>query len=132
MTKQRNVRAQRIYEDPTPQDGRRVLVDRLWPRGISKQAANLDDWAKAVAPSTELRRWYGHDPAKFAEFKRRYAAELSDDEHADAWDQLVDAAGAGPVTLLTATKDLDHSEAAVLAEWLATGRVPDREQATDR
>jgi uncharacterized protein YeaO (DUF488 family) len=123
MTKQRNVRAQRIYDDAAPQDGQRILVDRLWPRGISKQAANLDEWAKAVAPSTELRRWYGHDPVRFAEFKRRYAAELTDDEHAAAWHKLVEAAGDGPVTLLTATKDLDHSEAAVLAEWLVDGQV---------
>jgi uncharacterized protein YeaO (DUF488 family) len=123
MTKQRNVRAQRIYDDAAAQDGQRILVDRLWPRGISKQAANLDEWAKAVAPSTELRRWYGHDPARFAEFKRRYAAELTDDEHAVAWDRLVDAASRGPITLLTATKDLDHSEAAVLAQWLVDGQV---------
>jgi uncharacterized protein YeaO (DUF488 family) len=121
MTKSQDVRARRVYEEPSPEDGRRILVDRLWPRGISKQAASLDEWAKAVAPSTELRRWYDHDPAKFAEFKRRYAAELTDDEHAVAWSQLVAAAGQGPVTLLTATKDLDHSEAAVLAGWLAAG-----------
>lgn len=122
MIQERNVRAQRIYEDPSPQDGQRILVDRLWPRGISKQAAKLDDWAKAVAPSTDLRRWYGHDLAKFAEFKRRYAAELTDGEHATAWHRLIEAADEGPITLLTATKDLDHSEAAVLAEWLTAGR----------
>ena len=119
MTKPQNVHTRRVYEEPTPQDGRRILVDRLWPRGISKQAANLDEWAKAVAPSTELRRWYGHDPDKFAEFKRRYAIELTDDEHAGAWNQLIEAADQGPITLLTATKELDRSEAAVLAEWLA-------------
>ena len=126
MTKPQNVRARRVYEAPTPQDGQRILVDRLWPRGISKQAANLDEWAKAVAPSTELRRWYGHDPAKFAEFKRRYAEELGDGERTAAWNRLVEAAGQGPVTLLTATKDLDRSEAAVLAEWLAAGRTVSR------
>ncbi len=119
MTKTHNVHARRVYEEPSPQDGRRILVDRLWPRGISKQAANLDEWAKDVAPSTELRRWYNHDPDKFAEFKRRYAAELKAGQPAAAWNQLVEAAGQGPVTLLTATKDLDHSEASVLAEWLA-------------
>jgi uncharacterized protein YeaO (DUF488 family) len=119
MTKPQNVHARRVYEKPSPQDGRRILVDRLWPRGISKEAANLDEWAKAIAPSTELRRWYGHDPDKFAEFKRRYAIELTDDEHAAAWNQLIEAADQGPITLLTATKELDRSEAAVLAEWLA-------------
>ncbi len=126
MTKPHHVRARRIYSEPSPQDGKRILVDRLWPRGISKQAANFDEWAKAVAPSTELRRWYGHDPAKFAEFKRRYAAELTDDEHTAAWQRLVEAVDRGPITLLTATKDLDHSEAAALAKWLTADGAADR------
>lgn len=114
------IRIRRIYEAPSPKDGLRILVDRLWPRGVSKQAAQLDEWLKAVAPSTGLRRWYGHDPARFGEFKRRYADELRDSEHEQAWRHLVDEAGQGPLTLLTATKDLDRSEAAVLAEWLTS------------
>ena len=122
MSSAANVRIRRIYEAPSPEDGKRILVDRLWPRGVSKEAARLDEWAKAVAPSDELRRWYGHDPAKFAEFKRRYAGELADPEHQAAWRQLVTESTEGVVTLLTATKDLEHSEAAVLAERLASRR----------
>jgi uncharacterized protein YeaO (DUF488 family) len=118
MGKTSNVRLRRIYEASSPQDGTRILVDRLWPRGVSKQAAQIDEWLKAVAPSTDLRRWYGHEPAKFSEFKQRYADELRDSEREQAWQHLVDQAGKGPVTLLTATKDLERSEAAVLAEWL--------------
>src|SRR5271157_5114508 len=70
------VRARRVYDEPQPSDGRRVLVDRLWPRGLAKAAAHVDEWLKAIAPSDELRRWYGHDPAKFDEFRRRYGDEL--------------------------------------------------------
>ncbi|MFI2414758.1 DUF488 domain-containing protein [Streptomyces sp. NPDC018947] len=114
----------RIYEEPSSQDGRRVLVDRLWPRGVSKERAHLDTWLKGVAPSTGLRHWYHHDPGRFAEFRRRYVAELDDPEHEDAVRELCALASHGKVTLLTATKDADHSEAAVLAEWLndRTGR----------
>jgi uncharacterized protein YeaO (DUF488 family) len=93
-------------------------VDRLWPRGLSKDKAHLDEWLKAVAPSDELRRWYGHQPARFAEFKSRYEAELAEPERAEALRHLRDEARAGPVTLLTATKDLDLSQAAVLAGLL--------------
>lgn len=112
------VRARRVYEIPEQSDGKRVLVDRLWPRGLSKEKAHLDEWLKAVAPSDELRRWYGHQPDKFAEFKRRYEAEMSEPERADALRHLRAAARSGPVTLLTATRDLEHSEAAVLADRL--------------
>ncbi|MEU1202400.1 DUF488 family protein [Streptomyces sp. NPDC005813] len=108
----------RVYESPTPKDGKRVLVDRLWPRGVSKSAAHLDEWLKDVAPSTDLRHWYHHDPERFAEFRRRYIAELGDPEHEQAVQELRDLAAHDKVTLLTATKDADHSEAAVLAEWL--------------
>jgi uncharacterized protein YeaO (DUF488 family) len=113
------VRARRVYGEPLPSDGTRVLVDRLWPRGLPKAAAHVDEWAKAVAPSDELRRWYGHDPAKFAEFRRRYSSELDEPERAAALRHLRDLAHEGPVTLLTATKDLDHSQAADLAQRLA-------------
>jgi uncharacterized protein YeaO (DUF488 family) len=112
------VQVRRVYEEPAPQDGARVLVDRLWPRGLRKDAAHLDEWAKDVAPSTELRKWYAHDPAKFAEFCRRYTAELATGAPRAALDQLAARAAAGPVTLLTATRDAAHSEAAVLAGLL--------------
>ncbi|MET9774008.1 DUF488 family protein [Streptomyces sp. NPDC006367] len=108
----------RIYEEPSPQDGKRVLVDRLWPRGVSKERARLDRWLKEVAPSTGLRHWYHHDPGRFAEFRRRYVAELEDPQHEEAAEELRALASDGTVTLLTATKDADHSEAAVLAQWL--------------
>lgn len=118
MAKTPDVRIRRIYEASSSQDGKRILVDRLWPRGVSKQAARIDEWLKAVAPSPDLRRWYGHEPDKFSEFKQRYAHELADADHADAWRHLVDEAANGTITLLTATKDVDRSEAALLAEWL--------------
>ncbi|WP_298177564.1 DUF488 domain-containing protein [Saccharomonospora sp.] len=108
----------RIYDDPDPSDGTRVLVDRVWPRGVKKENAHYDEWLRDVAPSTELRKWYGHDPEKFAEFRRRYLAELRDDEHAEHAARLRDIADHGGVTLLTASRDIEHSQAAVLAEWL--------------
>ena len=113
--------ARRVYEQAGPSDGRRVLVDRLWPRGLSKEKAHLDEWLKAVAPSGELRRWYGHQPSKFAEFKRRYEAELTEPERAEALRHLRDEASSGPVTVLTAARDLEHSEAEVLAQLLRSG-----------
>lgn len=113
-----DVQVRRVYDEPEPQDGARVLVDRLWPRGLRKDAAHLDEWAKDVAPSTELRKWYAHDPAKFAEFCRRYTAELATGAPRAALNQLAARAAAGPVTLLTATRDAAHSEAAVLAGLL--------------
>ena len=122
MATEPDVRVRRVYEPVSPDDGERLLVDRLWPRGLSKQAAHLDAWAKDVAPSNELRRWYGHQPARFAEFRRRYADELREPERAKALAQLNEAARHGTVTLLTATKDAAHSEAAVLAEQLRAGR----------
>jgi uncharacterized protein YeaO (DUF488 family) len=112
------VHARRVYEPPAQSDGSRVLVDRLWPRGLSKDKAHLDEWLKTVAPSDELRRWYGHQPVRFAEFKRRYEAELKDRERSEALRHLREEASSGPVTLLTATKDLEHSEAEVLAQLL--------------
>jgi uncharacterized protein YeaO (DUF488 family) len=116
------VRTRRVYEQAAQSDGSRVLVDRLWPRGLSKDKAHLDEWLKAVAPSDELRRWYGHQPVRFAEFKRRYEAELKDPERAEALRHLRAEARSGPVTLLTASKDLEHSEAAVLAQLLRSAQ----------
>ena len=115
---QPDIRVRRAYEDPSPQDGARVLVDRIWPRGLRKEAAQLDEWAKDVAPSTELREWYGHDPAKFDEFRRRYLDELSGEAQRATLDMLCVLAAKEPVTLVTATKDVAISQAAVLAQHL--------------
>ena len=112
-----DIRVRRIYDDPGPEDGTRVLVDR-WPRGLRKAAAHLDDWAEDVAPSRELRMWYGHDPAKFGEFRRRYTAELAQPGPQAALGRLRALAAKGPVTLLTATRDIGISQAAVLAQLL--------------
>jgi uncharacterized protein YeaO (DUF488 family) len=108
----------RIYDESDPDDGARVLVDRVWPRGLSKAAAHIDRWCKQVAPSTELRHWYAHDPDRFEEFGRRYRAELEDPERARALNDLRDLADRRTVTLLTATKAFEISQAAVLAELL--------------
>ena len=113
-----DIRVRRVYDDPVPEDGTRVLVDRVWPRGLRKAAARLDDWAKDVAPSRELRTWYGHDPAKFGEFRRRYTAELAQPGPQAALGRLRALAAKGPVTLLTATRDSGISQAAVLAQLL--------------
>ena len=113
------IRVRRIYDDPEPADGYRILVDRLWPRGLRKDAAAFDDWLRDAAPSSELRTWYRHDPAKFAEFRQRYTAELARPSSQAALGRLRTLAGAGPLTLLTATADAGHSHAAVLADLVA-------------
>lgn len=115
------VRVGRIYDEPTDQDGYRVLVDRVWPRGLSRDRACIDEWCKQVAPSTALRTWYGHEPERFAEFARRYAAELAHGEPAAALEHLRDLAWRGGLTLLTATRRADLSQAAVLAGLLREG-----------
>lgn len=112
------VRVRRVYEDPEPADGTRVLVDRIWPRGLTKAKAALDDWCKDVAPSDELRKWYGHDPGRFAEFSRRYERELDGPERAAALAHLRELSEERQLTLLTATRQPDISEAAVLAGLL--------------
>ncbi len=113
-----HVRVGRAYDQPTDQDGTRVLVDRLWPRGLTKAQAALDEWCKQIAPSTELRRWYGHDPARFPEFRRRYHNELTGTDQTAALQHLRDLARHHTLTLLTASKEVDISEATVLAELL--------------
>lgn len=118
VAKKPAVQIRRAYEEPTPGDGTRVLVDRMWPRGLNKAKADWDEWCKAVAPSTALRQWYGHDPARFEEFTRRYHAELQDPQRSEALDHLRELAQHQPLTLLTATKHADISAAAVLAELL--------------
>ncbi|HET7305465.1 MAG TPA: DUF488 family protein [Segeticoccus sp.] len=105
-------------KDGRPASGRAVLVDRVWPRGQRKDEAPWDEWLKAVAPSTELRTWYAHDPDKREEFVRRYREELSDEERADALAHLRELHRAGPLTLMTATRDLELSQAQVLADLL--------------
>jgi uncharacterized protein YeaO (DUF488 family) len=114
----KDVNYRRIYDEASPEDGVRVLVDRLWPRGMRKQDAHVDVWMRDVAPSTELRRWYGHDPDRFAEFRRRYLAELRDPSRHEAVQRLRETADHNKTTLLTATHDVDLSQAAVLAGWL--------------
>jgi uncharacterized protein YeaO (DUF488 family) len=110
------VRVARAYDVPGPDDGARVLVDRLWPRGLAKATAALDEWCRLVAPSDELRRWYGHDPDLFGQFVDRYRAELADPERAAALAALRDLSRRRTITLLTATKMLAVSHASVLAQ----------------
>ncbi len=118
MTGKPDVRLRRAYDEPADGDGARVLVDRVWPRGLSKEAARIDEWCKQIAPSTELRRWYGHDPDRFTEFTRRYRAELDAPERAEALARLRELARERTVTLLTATKAIEISQAAVLADLI--------------
>lgn len=111
------IQIKRVYEPAEPSDGFRVLVDRLWPRGIAKERAALDLWMKDVAPSTELRRWFAHDPKRWAEFQTRYRAELK--EHASDLAELKSRARKGTVTLLFGARDVEHNEAVVLQKYLA-------------
>ncbi len=110
------IRVKRIYEPPRPTDGYRLLVDRLWPRGVSKESASLDAWTKEVAPSSELRRWFGHDASRWQEFKRRYANEL--DTRQDLVAEILSLARDQPVTLLYSARNTDHNQAVALAEYL--------------
>jgi uncharacterized protein YeaO (DUF488 family) len=121
MTPRAKVNVRRIYEDTGHDDGMRVLVDRLWPRGMSKERAGLDHWARDIAPSGRLRRWYGHRPERFPEFKRRYQDELVRHPANGALEALRDAAGSTTLTLLTATRNLELSAATVVAEMLRQG-----------
>jgi uncharacterized protein YeaO (DUF488 family) len=108
----------RVYDRSKPDDGVRVLVDRIWPRGLRKDEANLAEWAGDVAPSTELRTWYGHDPKKFDEFRSRYRRELDNPTRRAALEHLRTLAEHNPLTLLTATTDVEHSHARVLTKLL--------------
>lgn len=110
------VRIKRVYEPAEPGDGARILVDRLWPRRLSKAAAKIDEWMKDIAPSTALRQWFGHDPNKWEEFRRRYRAELANNIEASA--ALRAACACGPVTLVYGAQDETHNQAVVLCEWL--------------
>jgi uncharacterized protein YeaO (DUF488 family) len=110
------IRIKRIYEAATPEDGYRVLVDRIWPRGVKKTDAALDLWLKEIAPSTELRHWFGHDPAKWAQFRKRYEAELK--PHREALAMLRSRARRQTVTLLYGAHDTEHNNAVALARML--------------
>jgi uncharacterized protein YeaO (DUF488 family) len=107
-----NVKLKRAYEPPAADDGMRILVDRLWPRGISKERAAIDQWMKEISPSTELRKWFGHDPARWNEFRRRYAKEVR--QNTDLLDQLRSLARQGPITLVYSAHDEEHNDAVEL------------------
>jgi uncharacterized protein YeaO (DUF488 family) len=117
-----NVRLKRAYEPADAKDGTRVLVDRLWPRGVSKEAAALDQWMKEIAPSTELRKWFDHDPARWEEFCDRYSAELH--QNAELLSRLRALAREGPVTLIYSAHDEVHNDAIVLRELILGRKVP--------
>ncbi|NNE77205.1 MAG: DUF488 domain-containing protein [Pricia sp.] len=112
----KKIRIKRIYEDPSNNDGYRILVDRIWPRSISKEDAQLDNWLKELAPSDELRKWFDHDPKKFDEFAKRYRKEL-DDKDSDL-NEIKEKAKSQSVTLLYGAKDTEHNQAVVLLEIL--------------
>jgi len=118
MSTKRRIRVRRVYDDPLRGDGARILVDRMWPRGMTKERAKLDEWCKQIAPSTELRKWYNHDPDRYEEFARRYGQELTEPERAEALKHLRGVSATRTLTLLTASKAVDKSEATVLAELL--------------
>jgi len=115
-----SVRLKRAYEPPAPTDGYRVLIDRLWPRGVARANARVDEWARELAPSTELRRWFGHDPARFAEFRQRYVEELSAEE--EKLRELRGRARNTTLTLVYGARDTEHNDAVVLAELLREAR----------
>ncbi|MGD3108521.1 DUF488 domain-containing protein [Streptomyces sp. YGL11-2] len=116
-----DIRVRRVYDTPEPADGARVLVDRLWPRGLAKEDARLTEWCKDAAPSSELRRWYRHQGERFEEFAARYRDELAEERARAALRHLRELAADGPVTLLTATRDLSLSHVTVLLEALREG-----------
>jgi uncharacterized protein YeaO (DUF488 family) len=113
------IQIKRVYEPASPEDGYRVLIDRLWPRGVSRQSAKIDGWIKELSPSTELRRWFGHDPARFEQFRRRYIEELRDERA--RLTALRHRARDGRLTLVYSAHDTEHNDAVVLAEILRRG-----------
>ena len=116
------LRLKRVYDPADREDGVRVLVDRLWPRGLSREKAAVDEWMPDVAPSAELRRWFGHDPVRWEEFRRRYIAEL--DEHPDAVQALAARVHGRRATLVFGARDTEHNQAVVLGEYLRRHRRP--------
>ena len=111
-----NVQIKRVYEEPSTSDGKRILIDRLWPRGLTKEKAKVDLWLKDIAPSTELRQWFGHDPSKWNEFKKRYHDELK--KNREIILKLIEQLKTGKVTLVYGAKDEEHNDAVVLKEYL--------------
>ena len=129
MTKRSfTVALKRVYDEPEPGDGTRVLVDRLWPRGLSKERAHIDLWLKEIAPSRELRTWFGHDPEKFAEFRRRYETELASGPGQEALATLRELAKQGPLTLVFAAHDTEHTNAVVLRDLLFRNDLSKRDE----
>jgi uncharacterized protein YeaO (DUF488 family) len=118
------IRLKRVYDAPSRSDGERVLIDRLWPRGFTHEDAHVDEWARELAPSTELRRWFGHDPSRFDEFRRRYRLELA--AHEAKLAELRRRARRGTLTLVYSARDTEHNDAVVLAELLKRGRQVSR------
>jgi uncharacterized protein YeaO (DUF488 family) len=114
-----DVRAKRAYDPAEAADGYRVLIDHVWPRGISRARARLDEWARELAPSDELRKWFDHDPARFAAFRTRYRDELAD--HSERLEELRRRAASGPLTIVYAARDRDHNNAVVLSELVRDG-----------
>ncbi len=114
-----NVKLKRAYQPPAPDDGTRILIDRLWPRGLKKTDAAIDQWMKEIAPSTELRKWFGHDPDRWQEFRRRYRSEVR--EHREQLDRLRTLAQHGRITLVFSAHDEAHNDAVVLRELLLGG-----------
>jgi uncharacterized protein YeaO (DUF488 family) len=110
------IHTKRVYDPPSKTDGQRILVERLWPRGVKKEKLELSSWLKEVAPSTELRQWFNHDPARWREFQQRYRAEL--DQHPDAWQPILEAASQGKVTLLFSSHDAEHNNVVALKAYL--------------
>jgi uncharacterized protein YeaO (DUF488 family) len=108
--------AKRAYDPSAKSDGHRILIDRIWPRGVTRDDLRIDAWLKDLAPSTALRKWFGHDPAKWDEFRKRYAREL--EQHPDALEELVEQASAGHITLVFGAKDTEHNNAVALKELL--------------
>jgi uncharacterized protein YeaO (DUF488 family) len=125
-----NIKLKRAYDRPTARDGTRVLIDRLWPRGVTKADAAIDQWFKDLAPSTALRKWFGHDPARWQEFRRRYAAEVH--EHREMLNQLRTMARRGTITLVFSAHDELHNDAVVLRDLLLGRQVEQKSRSTSR
>ncbi len=113
-----SIKIKRAYTEPEADDGYRVLIDRLWPRGVKKELLRLDAWLKELAPSTELRKWFGHEPARWGEFQRRYRQELSSPEAQTLLAELAERAELGPLTLVYGAKDEEHNDAVVIRDLL--------------
>lgn len=126
MSRLGDVEVRRIYEQRSPSDGRRILVDRVWPRGLTKAAADIDEWCKDVAPSTPLRKWYGHSATRFEKFRDRYEVELDDAEHSEAMAHLRAITRRDGLTLLTAVKDIGLSHARIVAQRLSSSLATDQ------